>query len=100
MGLLTYLPGGTVKRLHVDRRIVAQNVKAGKNAMAITVQTSKGPMKARSVNILGSSEFVQAGGKIKPLSCGARLWIQTRAALEVIQDDTERSDPEHQPRQG
>lgn len=95
MGTLTYLPAGTIKRLHVDRRIVASNRKTGANEPAITVQTSKGPMKARHVNILGHSEFEQAGTVVssvdgslvrtlKPLGCGARLWIKTKAALEVV----------------
>ena len=86
---MTYLPSGTIKRLHVDRHIMFLNRKLGTNEPAITIQTSKGPMKARSVNILGSSKFIQACGEIKPLPCGARLWIQTHAALEVVQDDTE-----------
>lgn len=86
--MLTYIAAGTVKRLHVDRHIVTKNRKLGTNEPAITVQTSKGPLKARRVSILGPSEFEQSGGlppyDIKPLSCGARLWIKTRAALEVI----------------
>jgi len=86
MGTLTYLPAGTVKRLHVDRRIVAQNRRLNTREPAITVQTSKGPLKARYVNILGGSEFQQADDElgIKPLGCGARLWVKTRAALEVV----------------
>lgn len=86
--MLTYLEKGTVKRLHVDRRIVTQNRKLGTNLPAITVQTSSGSLKARKVEILGFSTFEQAGGlppyDIKPLSCGARLWVKTQAALEVI----------------
>lgn len=93
--MLTYLKAGTVKRLHVDRRIIAQNIKNGRNEPAMTVQTSKGPLKARRVEILGPSTFEQAGPvvsevdgtvvrEIRPLSCGARLWIKTTSALEVI----------------
>jgi hypothetical protein len=85
MGTLTYIPSGTVKRLHVDRQIASRNRKLGTDDPAITVQYSKGPIKARRVTILGSSEFEQANGTdVKPLSCGARLWVKTRAALEVV----------------
>lgn len=81
-----YIPQGRIKRLHVDRRIVASNRKTGASEPAITVQTSSGPIKAYHVNILGNSEFEQASLErgIKPLSCGARLWVKTRAALEVV----------------
>jgi hypothetical protein len=69
------LGGGTVKRLHVDRQI-------------ITVQTSKGPFKAHRVDVLGPSQFVQANEKrgIKPLKCGARVWIETRAIVTVYRE--------------
>jgi hypothetical protein len=92
--MLQYLKSGTVKRLHVDRRILASNKKTGGNAAAITVQTSKGPLKARRAEVLGHCTFEQAGEVvsevdgsvrvIKPLSCGARVWIRTTAAVEVI----------------
>lgn len=74
------LAPGTIKRLHVDRRVIAQNRKSGRDDPAITVQTSKRPFKARRVRVLGPSEFVQSK---KPLSCGARLWIETRAGVEL-----------------
>ena len=37
------LKSGTIKRVHVDRRILAQNKRDGTNTPAITIQTSKGP---------------------------------------------------------
>lgn len=92
--MLTYVRAGLKKRLHVDRRVIAQNRKDGGNRPAVTVQLSTGPLKAREVNVLGNSTFVQAGvfrrdvdGSrriVKPLKCGARVWIETTAALEVI----------------
>lgn len=92
--MLRYLRSGTVKRIHVDRRIIAQNRKNGTDLPAITVQTSKGPLKCREANVLGMGRMVQSGRyrrdadgsvlEIKPLSCGARIWFQTNAAVEVI----------------
>lgn len=70
---------GTIKRLHVDRRIIAQNRKSGADEPAITIQTSRGSVKARRVNIQGPCTFIQSA---KPLSCGARLWVETRAAVD------------------
>jgi len=74
------LKAGTVKRLHVDRRIVARNVKLGQDEPSITIQTSKGPIKARAVRGDGLFYFVQSMNQ--PLRCGARLWIETHAELE------------------
>jgi len=89
--MLTYLKAGTVKRIHVNRQIIAQNRKNGTNMPALTVQTSKGALRAKYVEILGHSRMEQAGDAdgdalrtIKPLSCGARVWVKTTAALEVI----------------
>lgn len=91
--MLEYLKAGTVKRIHVDRRVMAYNRKNGTNEPACTVQTSKGSKKCIRAPILGVSEMRQAGRfqrddgswyEVKPLSCGARAWVETRAAVEVI----------------
>lgn len=71
---------GTVKRLHVDKHVIAANAKHGRSDPAITIQTSKGPIKTFEVDIKGPSKFVYRPDK--PLSCGARLWIETHAELE------------------
>lgn len=76
------LPRGTVKRIHVDRRIVAQNKRDGRDAPAITIQTSSGPIKCRHVTVAGSGEMIQRDHK--PLSCGARIWFETRAAVQYL----------------
>ena len=79
------LSKGTIKRIHVDRRILAHNIKNGTDDPAITVQTSKGAMKASRVKINGPSELVQAGLTAeRPLSCGARIWVQTRSEVDVV----------------
>lgn len=74
------LKSGTIKRLHVDKQVIAQNRKYGTNLPPITVQTSKGPHKAQTVQIKGPSTFVHSPHK--PLSCGARVWIETHAEVE------------------
>lgn len=70
---------GTIKRLHVDQHIV-RRWKPGSVEPAPTIQTSKGPIKARKVKINGPSEFIQRPEK--PLSCGAKIWFETRAEIE------------------
>jgi hypothetical protein len=83
MSVLT-LRAGTIKRIHVDRRVVAANRKRGAcyQLPAITVQTSKGPYKAFAANVFGAGRMVQS---TKPLACGARIWFETKARVEVVQ---------------
>lgn len=73
------LPAGTIKRLHVNKHVIMSNLKRGRNDPPITVQTSKGPFKAHRVEVLGPSTFVHSPDK--PLSCGARVWIETCAEV-------------------
>lgn len=72
------LKAGTIKRIHVDRQILVRNRKNGENKPAWTIQTSKGPIKARALVVRGPSLFVQVS---KPLSCGARMYIETYAEV-------------------
>lgn len=69
---------GLVKRIHVSQVNLRANRKDGKKRPCFTIQTSKGPIKARRVEILGGSSLVQGE---KPLSCGARIWIETWATV-------------------
>jgi len=72
---------GTIKRVHVDKRIMASNLKHGRNDPPITIQTSLGPKKFKSVEILGPSKVIYSPNK--PLSCGARLWVETREEINA-----------------
>lgn len=74
----------TIKRIHVDKHIVAANRKHGRNDPAITVQTSKGSQKCYAVDIQGPSEVIQSE---TPLKCGARVWIETKAEVEIFSKD-------------
>lgn len=71
---------GRVKRIHISQPHIRHNIKAAPEDRLppVTVQTSKGPLYAWSVQILGPSKVVWGE---KPLSCGARVWIETNAAL-------------------
>jgi hypothetical protein len=67
---------GRVKRLHVDQ----QRLRRGEPA--VTVQTSKGPVKCAEAHIQGPSALVHRADK--PLSCGAKVWMETTAVVVVI----------------
>lgn len=81
------LEAGTIKRIHVDKQILARNRKDGTNLPALTIQTSRGSIKALDIRTGGLVHFKQAGSSddrgrvIKPLSCGARAWAETKGTV-------------------
>jgi len=75
------LQPGTIKRIHVNKFIISDNLKNGRNEPPITVQTSKGAFRARRVEFTGSASFIYSPDK--PLKCGARCWIETKSELEL-----------------
>ena len=68
------------KKIHINMHKIRANKKNGTNAPVITVKTYKSNTYAHEVEILGKSKVVYSPDK--PLSCGARVWIETDA--EVI----------------
>jgi hypothetical protein len=69
-----------LKRIHVNQHNIRSNKKHGTNKPVITVKTSKSNDYAHNVEVLGPSKVIYRPDK--PLSCGAKVWIETTA--EVI----------------
>jgi hypothetical protein len=69
-------------RIHVNQHNVRANTK-GANLPVLTVKTYKDNTTCNEVIIHGPSRVVYSPDK--PLSCGARVWIETEAELEVPQ---------------
>lgn len=76
------LPAGTIKRLHVDQHVIRANAKSGGSDPPLTIQTSKGSIKASVVDIRGPSRLVYRPDH--PLPCGAKCWIETRASVVYV----------------
>ena len=70
------------KFIHINRNIIQQNAKNGTNKPVCRVQEGKKIEYCMEVNILGPSKMVYRPDK--PLKCGAKLWIETEAELELI----------------
>lgn len=70
---------GLIKRIHVSQVNLRANRKDDGNRPVFTIQTSKGPRHASHVEIVGASTMVSRPKK--PLACGARIWIETRALV-------------------
>ena len=68
-------------RIHVNQHVIRRNAKTGEAAPVLTVKTSKGNTYAHAVAIHGPSRVVYS--PCKPLACGARVWIETVAEVEL-----------------
>ncbi len=73
--------GGSLSRIHINQHVIRANKKNGTNDPVITVKQGKHNTYCHSVKILGPSKVVYRPNK--PLSCGARVWIETRAVLVI-----------------
>jgi hypothetical protein len=80
--MTTVLKKGTIKRIHINKHVIAKNLKEGTDAPAVTVQTSKKPYRGKAVAIHGPSAVVTSMDK--PLKCGARIWIETKSEVTVL----------------
>ena len=70
------------KRIHVNQHKIRSNKKNNLNDPVITVKTSKSNNYGHEVEILGPSKIIYSPDK--PLSCGAKVWIETEAEVNII----------------
>ena len=78
------IPAGRVKRIHVNQHVIRANTKTGAREPPISVKTSRDNFRCHAIEIDGPSRLVYS--PVKPLSCGARLWIETHAPLTLRQE--------------
>lgn len=70
--------GGLIKRIHINQHNIRANTK-GSNLPVMSVKTSKENIKCNKVLIKGESELVYSPDK--PLSCGAKVWIESKSEV-------------------
>ena len=70
-----------MKRIHVNMHKVRANKKHGTNEPVLTIKEGKSNTYCHEVDILGPSKLVYS--QDKPLSCGARVWIETEAEIKT-----------------
>jgi hypothetical protein len=68
--------------IHVNQHVIKANAKNGTNDPVLTVKTYKSNTYAHAVDIKGASRVVYSPDK--PLSCGAKVWVETDAEVEVV----------------
>ncbi len=71
----------TIKRIHVNQHVVRKNNKTGEREPVLTVKEGKKNTYGHSVTVHGPSKVVYSPDK--PLSCGARVWVETTAEVEI-----------------
>lgn len=76
-----------LKRIHINQHVIRANAKNGTNDPVISVKTSIGNEYAHEVRIPGPSKVIYSPNK--PLSCGAKVWIETHSPVELTRKVTE-----------
>ena len=69
------------KRIHINQHKIRSTKKHNLNEPVITVKTSKSNDYAHEVEINGPSKVIYSPDK--PLSCGAKVWIETESEVNL-----------------
>ena len=70
-----------IKKIHINQHNVRSNSKHNTDLPVMTVKTYKENIKGDTVQINGASTVVYKPEH--PLSCGAKVWIETHAEVRV-----------------
>jgi hypothetical protein len=68
--------------VHVNQHIIRDNNKTGQRNPVLTVKTWKDNTYGQAVEIAGPCRVVYSPDA--PLSCGARVWIETESEVVVV----------------
>lgn len=81
--MVTYIEEGLKKIIHVNQHKIKSNRKHGKTESCITVKTYKSNDYGHEVRVNGPCKVVYSPNK--PKSCGAEIYIETTAEVEVLE---------------
>jgi len=73
------------KRIHVNQHVIRRNSKTGEREPVITAKTYKENNYGHEVIINGPCKVIYSPDK--PLSCGAKVWIETEGEVIVVNGD-------------
>ena len=73
------------KRIHVNQHNIRKNLKDGGYLPVITCKTYKQNIYGHTVVIHGESKIIYPES---PMSCGARVWVETKAKVTIINELT------------
>jgi hypothetical protein len=69
--------------IHVNQHKIKRNAKTGEREPVLTCKTYKSNDYAHEVMIDGPSRIIYRPDK--PLSCGARVWIETESEVKKVE---------------
>jgi len=69
-----------IARIHVNQHVIKANAKYGENNPVFTIKQGGKNTYAYNVKVVGEMELVYSPDK--PLSCGAKVWIETRGDIQ------------------
>ena len=70
-----------IARIHVNQHVIKANAKYGENNPVFTIKQGGKNTYSHNVKVVGEMELVYSPDK--PLSCGAKVWIETRGDIKV-----------------
>ena len=70
-----------IARIHVNQHVIKANAKNGENNPIFTIKQGGKNTYAFNVKVKGEMELVYSPDK--PLSCGAKVWIETRGDIQL-----------------
>jgi len=73
-----------IKRIHVNQHNIRANAKNEDKLPPLTIKTSTANHKGYDAVVYGPSRVVYSPDK--PLSCGAKVWIETHSVVEVQEE--------------
>ena len=68
--------------VHVNQHVVKANAKSGARDPVLTIKNYKSNTYAQEVQIFGPCKVVYSPDK--PLSCGAKVWIETESEVFIV----------------
>lgn len=71
-----------MKILHINRNIIQANAKHGRSDPVVRVEDGRKVTYCMEAIINGPSRMVYSPDK--PRKCGAKLWIETEAEVEMV----------------
>ena len=70
------------KKIHINQHKIRRNSKTGEREPVITVKTYRSNKYANEVLITGDCKVIYSPDK--PLSCGAKVWIETTQDVKIV----------------
>ena len=80
-----------IARIHVNQHVIKANAKNGESNPIFTIKQGGSNTYAHNVKVKGEMELVYSPDK--PLSCGAKVWIETRGEIELDKPSDTKEEP-------